>query len=76
MKLNRLQSARYLFIAASILFLPSVASTNAATDTPTDPVNIASGQWAGFFSSVAEAPLLAALVLLLLAVIVHRPKAP
>jgi len=65
-----------MVLGTSVVWLPVGAETFDNGNAPTEPVHIVAGQLAGFDSLTSEALLLVVFILLVLAVIVHKPKAP
>lgn len=70
------QGIRGLFAVAGTVSLPAVAQTPEYSDGMVVAVANVSDQLTGFESPTSEALLLVVFILLVLAVIVHKPKAP
>jgi len=76
MKWRLLHIFRWVFPGAGVMSLPVAAETLDYAGAPTEFVGNVSGQLVGFDSTRWEALLLVVFILLVLAVIVHKPKAP
>jgi hypothetical protein len=76
MKLHLPQVLRCMVLGTSVVSLPVGAETFDNGSAPTEPVHNLAGQLVGFDSLTSEALLLVVFILLVLAVIVHKPKAP
>jgi hypothetical protein len=76
MKWHLPQAMQRMLLGTSIVSLPVGAETINNGSAPTEPVNNMAGQLTGFDSLTSEALLLVVLILLVLAVMAHKPKAP
>jgi len=76
MKLNLPQVLQCVVFGTSVVSLPVGAETHDVGNAPPELVLNVAGQLAGFDSLTSEALLLAVFILLVLAVIAHKPKAP
>ena len=76
MKLHLPQRLRCALLGSGVVSLPVGAETLDSGSAPTAPVNMVAGPLTGFDSLTSEALLLVVFILLVLAVIVHKPKAP
>ena len=76
MKLHLPQVLQCMVLGTSVASLPVGAETLDNGSALTEPVHNLAGQLAGFDSLTSEALLLVVFILLVLAVIVHKPKAP
>jgi hypothetical protein len=76
MKLRLLHILGWVLPGTSVMSLPVAAETPDYADAPTEILGKVSGQLTGFDSLTSEALLLIVVILLVLAVIAHKPKAP
>lgn len=76
MKLHLPQVLQCMVLGTSVVSLPVGAETVDNGSAPKEPVHNLAGQLVGFDSLTSEALLLVVFILLVLAVIVHKPKAP
>ena len=76
MKLHLPQVLQCVVLGTSVGSLPVEAETLDNGSAPTELVNNVAGQLTGFVSLTSEALLLIVFILVVLAVIVHKPKAP
>lgn len=67
---------RWVLPGTSVMSLPVAAETPDYAGAPTEILGRVSGQLTGFDSLTSEALLLIVVILLVLAVIAHKPKAP
>ncbi len=76
MKLHLPQVLQCVVLGISVLSLPVGAETHDNENALTAVVHNVAGQLAGFDSLTSDALLLAVFILLVFAVIAHKPKAP
>jgi len=76
MKLHLPQAMQRMLLGTSVVSLPVGAETINNGSASTEPVSNVAGQLAGFDSPTSEALLLVVFILLVLAVMAHKPKAP
>jgi len=76
MKLHLPQVLQCMVLGTSVASLPVGAETLDNGSALTEPVHNLAGQLVGFDSLTSEALMLVVFILLVLAVIVHKPKAP
>ena len=76
MKWHLPQVLQCMVLGTSVVSLPVGAEMFDNGSAPTEPVHNVAGQLAGFDSLTSEALLLVVFILLVLAVMAHKPKAP
>ena len=76
MKLHLPRVLQCVVLGNGVVSFPLGAETLENTNVPTGLIHNVAGQLAGFESLTSEALLLVVFILLLLAVIAHKPKAP
>ncbi|MEA2078403.1 MAG: hypothetical protein U9P00_00820 [Pseudomonadota bacterium] len=76
MKLHLLQALQCVVLGTGVVSLPVGAKTLDNATAPIETVNNMVGQVFGFVSPTWEPLLLVVFILLIFAVIAHKPKAP
>jgi len=76
MKLHLPRLLQCVVLGNAVVSLPVAAETLDNTSLPTELAHNLAGQFAGFEALTSEALLLVVFILLVFAVIAHKPKAP